>query len=162
MIHDSVLFAGDANIHETAIIGGDPFWYVRDPETGRRTLIEESDKGVWIGDDVDVFSLAIIVRGVERQTRVERGAKISHRAQVGHDVVIGEDSVIGCRVTVCGLATIGARCTLGVGATVTPKVSVGDDCFIGAGVIVHEDLPSNTKLTIRGRKQNWAHLPWQG
>jgi len=149
-------------IHETAIIDGDPFWYTRDPDTGKRTLLDEPSPGVFIGEDVDIFSFAIIVRGVKRKTRVERGAKISHRAQVGHDVVIGEDTVVGCRVTVCGLSTIGKRCTLGVGAIVTPNVTVGDDCFIGAGVVVHEDLPANTKLTIRGRKQNWPDKPWEG
>jgi UDP-3-O-[3-hydroxymyristoyl] glucosamine N-acyltransferase len=149
-------------IHETAIIGGDPFWYIRDPETGKREMIEGEDLGVFIGDDVDIFSLAIVVRGVKRQTRIEKGAKISHRAQIGHDVVIGENSVIGCRVTICGLSTIGKRCTFGVGAIVTPDVTVGDDCFIGAGVVVSEDLPANTKITIKGCRQNWDHLPWCG
>lgn len=162
MISHTVRFGGNACVHETAIVGGPPFWYERDKSTGKRTLVEAEDLGVWVGDDVEIFPLAIVVHGVKRQTRLERGVKVSHRAQIGHDVVIGEDSVIGCGSVVSGLSTIGKRCTLGVGVIVTPGVTIGDDCFVGAGMVVHQDLPPNTKSTVRGRRQNWSHLPWDG
>ena len=147
-------------IHPTAIIGADPFWYTR-RENGERVRTTLDNKGVELGDDVDVFPHAIVVNGTLRPTKVGNGVRISHRAQVGHDSVIGEHTVVGCGAIVCGFAMIGKRCTIGVGAIICPSVTVEDDCFIGAGVVVHEYVQPNTKITIPGgRRKNWDNLPW--
>lgn len=39
---------------------------------------------------------------------------------------------------------IGHRCFIGVGALILPGVSIGDDCIVGAGTVVTNNLPSGS------------------
>ncbi len=39
---------------------------------------------------------------------------------------------------------IGARCFIGGGSMILPGVSIGDDCIVGAGAVVSDDVPSRS------------------
>ena len=59
-------------------------------------------------------------------------------AKVIRGAVLGEDcSIGGCAIV--DAARVGNRCTIGHGAQLHPGTSVGDDVFVGPGVIVCND-----------------------
>lgn len=147
-------------IHPSARIGDRPFWYDRDPNTGRRTERDVENLGTFIHQTADVFPLAAVVAGTKRTTRVNEGARIGPQARIGHDASIGKHTVVGAGAIVCGFATVGDRCTIGVGAIVCPHVTIGNDCFVGAGVLIDRDMPENTRCTVRGERENWEVRPW--
>ena len=43
-----------------------------------------------------------------------------------------------------GRVNIGKRCFIGDSVIILPSVSIGDDCIIGAGSVVHRDIPSGS------------------
>jgi serine O-acetyltransferase len=44
--------------------------------------------------------------------------------------------------------TIGARCDIGAGAVLVGGILVGDDCVIGANVVIAEDVPPGSIVTV--------------
>lgn len=55
-----------------------------------------------------------------------------HEATVGSGVTIGHNVVVD-------RATVGDNVLLGISSTVLPGASVGNDCIVAAGTVVHED-----------------------
>lgn len=94
---------------------------------------------------------------------VTLGERISFRHPVG--VVIGEGVYIGNDVIIFQNVTLGAakkgdgakglypkigdRCTIFAGAVIVGDVTIGEDCVIGANVVVSENIPNNTIVTKR-------------
>jgi serine O-acetyltransferase len=50
-----------------------------------------------------------------------------------------------------GLPILGDRVTLAPRATVLGAVRIGDDCVLGAGVVVMRDLPANSEVQLPDR-----------
>jgi sugar O-acyltransferase (sialic acid O-acetyltransferase NeuD family) len=89
-----------------------------------------------IDDGVFVAAQAI----VGPDTRIERGCIINHGAVVDHDCVVAEFSHIAPNATLGGNVKVGRRALIGAGANILPGVTVGDDCVVGAGSVVLNDL----------------------
>ncbi len=87
------------------------------------------------------------------------GLRIAHGSGivVGNGVRIGRECLLMQNVTLGAPTTarredmpvIGDRVTLGAGCAVIGRVTVGDDCFIGAHALVTEDVPAATKVLAR-------------
>jgi UDP-3-O-[3-hydroxymyristoyl] glucosamine N-acyltransferase len=78
-----------------------------------------------------------VVPGVHPTAVIERGAQVASSAAIGPHCVVGEEAVVGER------ATLGPGCSLGRGSRVgddsrlAARVTVYEDCTIGARAIVH-------------------------
>jgi UDP-N-acetylbacillosamine N-acetyltransferase len=66
---------------------------------------------------------------------------INTGAIVDHDCLIGLCAHLAPRATLAGTVRIGARAWIGLAACVLEGRSIGADSIVGAGAVVHRDLP---------------------
>ena len=92
-----------------------------------------------------------------KKTTVCKGAKCAHLAYIG-DGEIGENTNIGAGTIFCNFdgkdkfqTSVGKRCCVGSNCTLIAPLSIGDDCFIGAGSCVCDDLPNGTFFVRRSK-----------
>lgn len=88
------------------------------------------------------------------------GLRISHGTGlvIGNGVRIGRDCLLLQGVTLGAPSTerlaemprIGDRVVIGAGSAVVGNVTVGDDAFVGALVVVSQDVPPNSKVVSKG------------
>jgi len=116
-------------VHAGAVLGGDGFGYVRDPESGAYTQFPQQGTLV-IEDDVEIGANCTIDRGALGETRIRRGAKFDNLVHVAHNCDIGEDVVIAALTGISGSSTVGK------GAVIAGQVGIGDHAHVGPGVIL--------------------------
>jgi serine O-acetyltransferase len=115
----------------------------------------------------------ILARRISEQARVETGVELHPAARIGarfvvdHGVgtVVGETTVIGddCYVLQCVVLgstriadnpsrerhpTLGDRVQVGAFARVLGAVTIGDDVEIGCHVLIREDVPSRSRVSV--------------
>ena len=88
--------------------------------------------------------------------KIGPGLRISHGTGIviGNGVEIGRDCLLMQNVTLGAptsarieeMPSIGDRVTLGAGCAVIGRVSVGDDCFVGAHALVTQDVPAGARV----------------
>jgi UDP-3-O-[3-hydroxymyristoyl] glucosamine N-acyltransferase LpxD len=125
----------NADIHETAVLGGEGFSFVagrRMPHLG----------GVWLGADVEIGPYVTIDRAVLGETIIESQVKIDAHVHVGHNAKIGQGTIITAGAIIGGSARVGENCWIGLGAVIRNKIWVGSDTTIGMGAIVTADVPA--------------------
>ncbi len=57
---------------------------------------------------------------------------------------------------VCGHAIIGNRNSFFIRSTVIPKISVGNDCTVQAGMVVDKNIPDNATVFYRFKEKTIA------
>lgn len=93
---------------------------------------------------------------------IHPGAKIGRRAVIDHGmgVVIGETSIIGDDVLIYHGVTlggkensaidrhpiIGSHVVLGAGSKIIGRITVGDNCYVGANTVVTKDVPAGSTV----------------
>ncbi len=60
---------------------------------------------------------------------------------VDHDNKVGDHVHIAPGVRLGGNVSVGAGSLVGIGAVVMPQTSVGEECSVGSGAVVHRSLP---------------------
>lgn len=66
---------------------------------------------------------------------------------MGHDAKIGSECCIYHQVTIpAGNVVVGDKVTFFPGAKVIEGIMIGDNCRIGANVVVCEDIPDNATV----------------
>jgi sugar O-acyltransferase (sialic acid O-acetyltransferase NeuD family) len=60
---------------------------------------------------------------------------------VDHDCRVGSHAHLCPGVRLAGAVLVGAGAMIGVGATVMPRINLGEECVIGAGAVVTNDVP---------------------
>ena len=90
--------------------------------------------GGYIGNGADIAGEPTTPHGLH-------GVFISRYAKIGADCWIYQNVTIG----EIGRAApaIGARCIIGAGAVIVGGITIGDDVKIGAGAVVHFDVPAS-------------------
>jgi len=111
------------------------------------------------------INLSFLANVVRRINMFLTGMDISPFAQIGpgleiyhgHGLVIGREVKLGTNILVCQGVTIGNSNSFSgpvigdntkifAGAKVLGKIVVGDNCIIGANVVLTQDIPSNSKV----------------
>lgn len=107
-------------------------------------------KGVSIGKEFKIFAngpLADIVIDISRPSLITIGDNVTINKSfclLTHDYVSGVFlNKYHSFVPSSGRVTIGNNVGFGINCTVLKGVTIGDNCFIGAGSIVSKDIPSN-------------------
>ena len=90
---------------------------------------------------------------ISRTARISFGAKLDKTNPKG--IHIGEESFVASGAVILSHdfcrnkhadTYIGTRCFIGVNTVIMCGIRIGDNCVIGAGAIVTEDVPSNCIL----------------
>lgn len=139
VIREETVIGSDSVILNGAIVGGDGFGYLPDPEQVLSAIPQVG--GVRLASGVDVGSNACIDRGTLAETRIGKGTKIDNLVQVGHNVTIGEHAILCGQVGIAGSVNIGNRVVLGGGAGVGDHVSIPDRTRLAA----HSGLTENVE-----------------
>ena len=116
-------------VHAGAVLGGDGFGYVRDPDSGRYEKFPQVGR-LEIGDDVEIGANSTIDRGALEVTRIGRGAKIDNLVHIGHNCQIGEDVVIAAQTGLSGSIVIEKNVVLG------GQVGIGEHARLEEGVML--------------------------
>ena len=149
----------NSNLYDNVKIGSNTL--VRNSEIyGNIDIGQNATVGVFahVHNDCKIGDFARVGNFVElKKTTICDGAKCAHLAYLG-DGVIGENANIGAGTIFCNYdgknkhsTHVGKRCFVGSNCTLIAPLSIGDDCFIGAGSCVCDDLPSGTFFVRRSK-----------
>lgn len=75
---------------------------------------------------------------------IEENSLLYYNTTVAHDSVVGAHSVLSIGAIVSGHCAVGKRTFLGAASALRDRVCVGDDCIIGIGSVVLENIESNS------------------
>jgi UDP-3-O-[3-hydroxymyristoyl] glucosamine N-acyltransferase len=144
-IYPGVTIGDHVMIHSGAVIGGDGFGFVRDPETGSYEKFPQMGT-VIIADDVEIGCNTTIDRGALGPTMIGRGTKIDNLVQIAHNCQIGQNVVIAAQTGISG------SCVIEDDVVIAGQVGVADHCRIEQGVILGAQcgVPSNKILRGKG------------
>lgn len=90
--------------------------------------------------------------GVEVPTSVKLSLSARLRAGRGAKILVGEQTLIAFKTLIDTYdpmtdehrdIQIGSRCFIGGSAQIAPGVTIGDQCIVGAGSVVFDDVPDN-------------------
>lgn len=94
----------------------------------------------FIGEKAQFDSEPILPHGING-IHISSHAIIGKNVVIFHHVTIGSNTILGRRY---GSPIIGNNVYIGCGAKIIGKVSVGDNCRIGANAVVVKDMKPNT------------------
>lgn len=133
-----------------------------------RTIARKITEEGKVKTGIDINPAAVIGRGCVIDHGV--GSKIGYD-YAGNTSVIGETAIIGDRFTALNDVVIGANevnkgtrdgrrhpiigndVTVCSGARILGPIKIGDNVFIGTHVIVSQDIPSNSSVTLQSQYQ---------
>ena len=118
-------------IHETAILNIEGIHYTKAPGGSRIQMKHIGN--VKLGDNVSIFALATIQRGIFGSTILEEGVKIDSRVNIGHNSYIGKNSVVALGAILGGSVTLGENCMIGLGAIIRNGINICSNVIIGQG-----------------------------
>ncbi len=95
----------------------------------------------------------ILATGI-RDVTCGPGVRLMQPANI-YECTIGEQTFVGPFVEIQKGVTIGARCKIQSHSFVCELVTIGDDCFIGHGVMFVND-PFSDGGPARGRRELWG------
>lgn len=97
-----------------------------------------------IGNDVQIGEGTIICAGTIITVNVEIGKHVilNLACTVGHDTKIGSFSSFMPSVNISGEVEIGKKVYCGTGVKIINQINIGEGTIIGAGSLVHKNLPS--------------------
>lgn len=99
--------------------------------------------GVQIADNVKIGSNCTIGRGVISNTIIGYGTKLGPQVNIGHNCLIGNNCLIAGRTHISGSVKIGYSSKLWANCTIKDGISIGDNCTVGIGAIVTNDIESD-------------------
>lgn len=107
---------------------------------------------------------------ISRTAQIGIGNILSPNTQIGPNAKVGDFNILtsyscishDCKVgdynsfstcIVCGHATIGSRNSFYIRSTVIPKITIGNDCIIQAGMVVDKNTPDNATIFYRFKEK---------
>jgi len=145
-------------IHAGVIIGAEAAGFERN-EKGELEWFPQIS-GIMIEDDVEIGANSVICRGSLSDTIIGKGTKFDTFVHVAHGVRIGNHCIILAGAIICGSAKIGDQTWVGPSVCIRESVSIGNRVLVGAGSVVHNDVPDNSVVSgspARPIPSEWNH-----
>lgn len=138
---ENVEIGNDCIIYPFCSIGLDGFSFIKEDNKLKRCYGQGK---VVIGNSVEIRSHTNIDKGLVGDTYIGNGVKIDSHCHIGHNCFIDDDSLIITNVTFGGWSRVGKRCRISMGTIIRNRVVIGDEVFVGMGMMVYKDIPSGT------------------
>jgi len=97
-------------------------------------------KSATVGNGTTIFAGAI----VNPFCKIGNHCTINTASSIDHDSVMNDFSSIAPGVHTGGVVTIGKFSAISIGASIIHGISIGDNCVIGAGSTVIDNIPGNS------------------
>jgi len=144
VISDNVVVGDNCYIKSGAIIGEDGFGFAFEKD-GTPVRIPHIGS-VIIGNNVEIGSNSVIVRGTLDSTIIESNVKIDDQVFIAHNCNIGKNTVIIAFAEISGSVHIGENCWIGPNSSIIQKVGIGSGVTIGIGAVVTKDVSDNQTI----------------
>lgn len=150
IVEDGAIIQGNSYIENSVIHGGAKIFssYVISSEIGEKTTVgpfAHVRMNSKIGNSCRIGNFVEI-----KNSSLDEGTKCAHLTYVG-DATIGKRVNMGCGVVFANYdgktkhhSTIGNDVFIGCNCNIVAPRTVGDNCFIGAGTTLTNDLPKNS------------------
>lgn len=141
------LIAGDNFVAcENCTVGTNGFT-MADDDNGNKMRIPTLGK-VYVGNNVEINSLANVSCGSAGNTVFEDNVKIDSLVHIGHDVHLGKNVEIPAGAIVGGFCEIKEGAFVGINATLRNRIVIGEKAFVGMGAVVTKSIPEG--ITVVG------------
>ena len=144
-IHAGTRIGKGVIVHAGAVIGAEAIAFERN-EGGMLEGFPQM-AGVVIEDEVEIGSNSIICRGALSDTIIRKGTKIDVLVGVTHGVMVGQHCIVAAGAIICGSSRIGDQTWIGPQACIREDVTIGSRVMVGAGAVVHKDIPDDLVVT---------------
>ncbi len=143
-------------IHAGAIVGAQGF---QTAPSNIESIEVTHAGGIRIGTGTQVFSGAVIARGVFRgDTTIGERCRIGNNAFVSHHCRIGSDTHVGHGAVVNGNVVTGLGTWIGPGSTIANNVVLGDRARISLGATVAGDVGTDQHVTGSIAVDHWSMM----
>lgn len=98
-----------------------------------------------IGKNVTINNGTVVMAGVIINSDASIGSHciINTKSSVGHDVIVNDFSSIAPGVSIGGETIIGTCTAISIGCSILERITIGDNCVIGAGSVVNKNIDNN-------------------
>jgi UDP-3-O-[3-hydroxymyristoyl] glucosamine N-acyltransferase len=127
-------------IRENAVIGCDGITVYKAADG--RLLRFPHVGGVYIGDNTEIGSCAVIVGGVLAPTYIGNDVVIGNLCNVGHGVCIEDRVWMSVGTLIGGHTSVGAGSTIAMGVRVRDNIEIGAMASLGMGSVVVRNVES--------------------
>ena len=100
------------------------------------------DEDVEIGEGAQIMAGAVICT----EARIGRQVIVNTMASVDHECILEDGCEVAPGSTLCGIVRMNMGAWVCAGATVLPRVTIGADAIVGAGAVVHRDVPQGVTV----------------
>jgi UDP-3-O-[3-hydroxymyristoyl] glucosamine N-acyltransferase len=97
-----------------------------------------------LGDDVEIGSSCIVVRGMLGDTEIGDGTKLGNMCSVGHNCVIGPNCWISAGVMLAGSVVVEEGAAIAGAARIKQHLRIGRGAQVGMGSVVTKDVAEGT------------------
>ena len=143
-IKGKVCIGNNVTIQSGAVIGEDGFAFIKHDKV---PSFVKHFGGVTIEDGVSIGAQTCICRGAIDDTLIKEHAKIDNLCHIAHNVIIGRRTIIIAGAVIMGSVHIGDDCWVAT-SMIRDQRRVGDNCVVGMGSVVVNDIPSG--MTVAG------------
>lgn len=133
-----VSVGSDCIIHSGTVIGKDGFGFSFNKDNIPQKVPHFG--GVKIGDRVEIGCNCVIDRGTIDDTTIRDDVKIDNLVLIAHNATIGRGCLIVGETDLAGSSQVGDYSYIGPQVCLENKKIVGNNSFVGMGVMVHDDL----------------------
>ncbi len=143
-IHPGTVIGKGCLIKHHCTIGADGFAHWRVGDTESYSLPHLGC--LYIGDNVEIGSQSVIMRGLLDDTIIESGVRIGNLCNIGGNCIIRERAFLRVHVVLGGGVVVEKDVTLATGVLLLSKVKVGEGAQVGMGSVVVKDVPTQTSV----------------
>lgn len=107
-----------------------------------KNLVSIISKNAYMGESIEVGKGVFVAHGAHIGvfSKIEDFALINTNASLDHGCLVQKASSVAPCATLCGKVSIGQNCLVGAGATIVEDKKIADNTIVGAGAVVVCDI----------------------
>ena len=136
IIHPTAVIGENVTIGDNCYIG--PYCVIGYPAEWKG--LEHNDIGVHICNGARLTGMVTVDSGVNNKTFIGENCYLMKHCHIGHDAKLSHNVIVSCGAKIGGHAFVWNNTNIGLNAVIHQKVSVPNDCMIGASAFIGKTL----------------------